>query len=161
MSVLPSFLDLSSCVGWPKTYTQATAKIYWDVFILVSTGSSRATGWERTVRCASRSTVSLRTSKVYLVSCTTFFQKKKPNGHSKNSRTVRKRKIPAGKSDRRAGKGGKRWASFTVFNIVKCTNKVAGRSGCPVSNPDPNNTIGLLTLRLWKKWRELSRKVYS
>ena len=27
MSVLPSFLDFSSCVGWPKNYTQATAKI--------------------------------------------------------------------------------------------------------------------------------------
>ena len=26
-SVLPSFLDFSSCVGWPSTYTQATTKI--------------------------------------------------------------------------------------------------------------------------------------
>ena len=51
--------------------------------------------------------------------------------------------------DKRAGKGGTRLgASFTVFRIAKCmhTNKVADRSGCPVSNPDPNNTIGLLRL---------------
>ena len=37
-----------------------------------------------------------------------------------------------------------RWANFTVFSIAKCTNKAAARSGRPVSNPDPNNTIGLL-----------------
>ena len=50
------------------------------------------------------------------------FKKKKKRttiGHSKNPRTVRKRKILAGTSDRRTGEGDKRWASFTVFCIAK------------------------------------------
>ena len=44
-----------------------------------------------------------------------------------------------GEPDR--GEGGKRRANFTVFSIA---NKAAARSGCPISNPDPNNTIGLV-----------------
>ena len=78
MSVLPSFFDFSSCVGWPKPYTQAPAKILLRHFHFSQYRFfDRGQRWERTVRCASRSTVSLRTSKVYLVSCTTFFPKKK------------------------------------------------------------------------------------
>ena len=72
------------------------------------------------------------------------FQRKKQPLVNRNIRTVRKRKIPAGRHDRRTREaGGERWASFTVFSIAKCMNKVAAWSGCPVSNPDPNNTVGL------------------
>ena len=56
--------------------------------------------------CAAQVDSGLRTSKVYPASCTTFFSKqKKTIGQSKTSRTVRKRKIPAGRSYRKAGKG--------------------------------------------------------
>ena len=47
--------------------------------------------------------------------------------------------------DRRTGgEGGKRQASVTVFCIAMCMNKAGPWSGCPVSNPDPENAIGLL-----------------
>ena len=146
ISVLPSFLDFSSCVGWPSTYTQATAKFYWDILVQLSFfegNSESACG-------ALRKSIDCQVSKLRRFTPPVahpfffFFRKKKPIGQSKNSRTIRKRKIPAGKSDWRAGKGGKRGASFIVFSIAKCMNKAADRSGCPVSNPDPNNTIGLL-----------------
>ena len=35
------------------------------------------------------------------------------------------------------------YSSFTVFSIAKDMNKVVAWSGCPVSNPDSNNTVGL------------------
>ena len=139
-----AFLTFLAVLVGPEPILRRQPEFYWDILILVSTGSSRATV-SRSTRCAAQvdrlSASELRRFTWPVAQL--FFRKKNPIGQSKNSRTARKRKIPAGRSDRRAGKGGKRWASFTVFNVVKCTNKVAGRSGCPVSNPDPNNTIGL------------------
>ena len=38
--------------------------------------------------------------------------------------------------------------SVTVICIAKCVNKAGPWSGCPVSNPDPKNTIGLLIQNL-------------
>ena len=74
-----------------------------------------------------------------------FWKKQKNIGQSKNPRTVIKRKIPAETRDRRTGEGGKRWASFTVFSTTTVwTRSGPGPAGCRVSNPDPNNTIGLL-----------------
>ena len=71
------------------------------------------------------------------------FQRKRTTIGQSNIRNVRKRKIPAGRHNRTTREGGKRCASFAVFKIAKCMNKVAASSGCPVSNPDPTNTFSL------------------
>ena len=111
--------------------------------------SSRVTVRAHTVRCASRSTVRLSKS-LRTASCITFFRKKKkqPLANRKIQKpSALKRKILAGTCHGRTEEGDKRWASFTVFCIAKWMNKAGSWSGCSVSNPDPDNTIGLL---VWK-----------
>ena len=136
ISFLPSFLDFFSCAGWPSAYTQE-GQIFIET-VWCSTGSSKATVRAYTVHCASQSTV--RPPKGLPARTNApLFSKKTINKEgplvftieSKNPRTVRKGKIAAGRRDRRTGEGGKRWASFTLFNIAKCINHAVARSGCP------------------------------
>ena len=130
ISILPSFLDFFSCVGCPSTFTQATAKILSRQF-----GQYRFfEGNSESVYGVLRKSIDCQASGLP-ASCTSFLSiKKKPTTvQSKNPSTIRKRKIPAGKRDRRTGEGGKRWTSFTVFSIDKCMNKAAARSGCPAT----------------------------
>ena len=77
----------------------------------------------------------------------TFFRnKKQPLANRKiQEPSGLQRKIFAGTCDRRTGEGDKRRESFTGFCITKCMNKGPPWSGCPVSNPDPKNTIGLFS----------------
>ena len=130
-----SYADLHhSCVGWPSTYTPATKQFNssWDN--LVQYRSSKATVTACPAHCDD-----CQVSEGYFGQLHNFSFEKLTNGKSKNPRTIRKRKIPAGRRDRRPGEGGKRWASFTAFNIAKRMNKAAARFGCPVSISDPNN----------------------
>ena len=96
---LPSFLNFSSCVGWPSTYTQATTKILLRQFTAEQV--LRRQHWLRIRRAVYRLSVLRR---VYR-SVAHFFQKKKKRtiGQTKNLRTVRKRKIPEERRDKRTG----------------------------------------------------------
>ena len=90
--------------------------------------------------------LSLSPSKGLPASGTTFFEKKKTAiGQSKNPRTVslEEKNSCRNMGQENSGEVDKRWASFTIFSIAKCMNKAGPWSRCPVSNPDPNNTIGL------------------
>ena len=87
-----------------------------------------------------------RPSKSLFASCTTFLSKKKIKkktiGQSKNPRTVRKKKILAGTPELERVTKDERASLYSAQQSV--WNKAGPWSGCPVSNLDPNNTIGLL-----------------
>ena len=111
--------------------------------------SSRATVRAHTVRCPSWSTVTepfegLTRQLHNFLSKKKKKKKEEPLANRKfQEPSALKRKILAGTYDRRTGEVDKRWASFTIFSTAKWINKAGPWSGCPVSNPDPNNTIGL------------------
>ena len=64
----------------------------------------------------------------------------------KSARTVRKKKIVAGTPElERVTKDAKDDKRASLFSAQQSVwNKAGPWSGCPISNPDPNNTIGLL-----------------
>ena len=89
-----------------------------------------------------------RPSKSLSASCTTFLSKKKKKttiGQSKNPRTVRKKKILAGTPELERVTKDERSSLFSAQESA-WPNKAGSWSGCPVSNPDPNNTIGLFSI---------------
>ena len=109
--------------------------------------SSRATVTAHMVGCASRSTVTEPFER-FTRRSTSFFQKKKKKQPLANRKIQKpsalKRKILAGNMrQENSGEVDKRRASLTIFSRAKWMNKAGQCSGCPVSNPDPNNTIGL------------------
>ena len=86
----------------------------------------------------------LRNLKVYPRVAQLSFEKKPTIGQSKNPRTVSLEEKDSCRNMRQENSGevDKIWVSFTLFSIAK-RNKPGPWSRCPVSNPDPNNTIGL------------------
>ena len=112
-------------------------------------------GWTvraHTVRCASRSTV--RPSKGSPASCTNFLSKKKKRttiGHSKNPRTVRKRKILAGTSDRRTGEGDK----MRELHCFLHSKVVWTRPGPGPDAPSLTQTLIIQSVYSMKKKRSL------
>ena len=120
-------------------------KFYWDSLVqyrlFEDNGESTYGALRKSIDCQACEELRRVNPPVAQVS----FEKKKEkkplvNRKSKN-RQKEKLMIPAGRRDRKTGEGGKTWATFTVFSII-ISKVYAARSGCPVSNPDPN-TIGL------------------
>ena len=72
-----------------------------------------------------------------------FSKKRKKNNHWSTEKSKNRQIEICRKMRQENCRGWQKTSELHCFSIAKWMIKVAARSGCPVSNPDPNNTIGL------------------
>ena len=144
ISVLPSFLDFSGCVVGLALTLMRQPNFYWDSLVqcrFFEDNSESAYAYGALRKSTDRLS-GLR--RVYSPVAELFFRKRKKKPLV-NRKIQKSSERDFCRKTRQENCGGRqKMNELQCFSIRKCMIKVAARSGCPVSNPGPNNTIGLL-----------------